>query len=234
VRRLVPFLAVLAAIAASPPAASAAPTPPLSNAGKWITDADGRVVLLHGVNMVYKRPPYHADATGFGADDARFLRREGLNTVRLGIIYKALEPRPGVYSGAYLDRIERTVEALSREGIFTQLDFHQDLYNERFQGEGFPDWAVQDDGLPAQPRLGFPANYLAMPALSRAFDHFWDNDPGPGGIGLQDRYAAAFRLVAERFRGERRLLGYDLFNEPWPGSGYALCIRSAAAPSTRS
>ena len=36
-------------------------------------------------------------------------------------------------------------------GIFNQLDFHQDLYNERFRG-GWPDWAVLDDGLPAAPR----------------------------------------------------------------------------------
>jgi endoglycosylceramidase len=104
------------------------------------------------------------------------------------------------------------------------LDFHQDLYNERFQGEGFPDWAVQDDGLPASPQLGFPANYLVMPALWRAFDHFWDNAPGPGGVGLQDRYAEAFRVVAERFRGDPSVMGYDIFNEPWPGSGYLSCI----------
>ena len=83
------------------------------------------------------------------------------------------------------------------------LDFHQDLYNERFQGEGWPDWAVQDDGLPAEPKAGFPANYLVMPALQRAFDHFWANDPGPGGVGLQDRYAAAWAHVAARFRSTR-------------------------------
>ena len=35
-----------------------------------------------------------------------------------------------------------------------------------------------------------------MPALEHAYDHFWDNSPGPGGVGLQDRYAAAWRHVA--------------------------------------
>ena len=40
------------------------------------------------------------------------------------------------------------------------LDFHQDLFHERFQGEGAPDWAVQDDGLPAEPQLGFPNQLL--------------------------------------------------------------------------
>jgi endoglycosylceramidase len=110
------------------------------------------------------------------------------------------------------------------------LDFHQDLYNERFQGEGWPDWAVQDDGLPAQPQSGFPGNYLAMPALQRSFDHFWDNDPGPGGVGLQDRYAAAWRHVASRFHDNPSVLGYDLLNEPWPGTLWQQCANTAGCP----
>jgi endoglycosylceramidase len=114
--------------------------------------------------------------------------------------------------------------------VFTLLDFHQDMYNERFQGEGFPDWAVQDDDIPAQPQTGFPGNYLAQAALNRAFQHFWDNDPGPGGVGLQDRYAAAWRHVAARFRGERDLLGYDLFNEPWPGPQWPTCANTEGCP----
>ena len=124
------------------------------------------MVVLHGVNMVAKRPPYAPDATGFGADDAAFLAAEGYTTVRLGIIYAAVEPQPGVYDDAYLDRIAKTVRVLGGHGIVSLLDFHQDLYNERFQGEGWPDWAVIDDGLPAEPKLGFPGNYLGMPALS--------------------------------------------------------------------
>ena len=51
--------------------------------------------ILHGLNMVYKRPPYDPGAVGFGADDAQFLRRNGFNTIRLGLIYKAVEPQPG-------------------------------------------------------------------------------------------------------------------------------------------
>ena len=65
-----------------------------------------------------------------------------------------------------------------QERIFSLLDFHQDLYNERFEGEGWPDWQTLDDGQPAEPKNGFPANYLLMPALNSAFDHFWANDPG--------------------------------------------------------
>src|SRR3954470_20183778 len=211
---------------AAAPAASAAPQLPIGHAGRWMTDAEGRVTILHGLNMVSKRPPYAPDATGFGDDDAAFLASEGYNTVRVGIIYKAVEPAPGVYDDAYLDRIRGTVDALARHGIVSLLDFHQDLYNERFEGEGWPDWAVIDDGLPAEPKNGFPANYLAMPALQRAFDHFWANDSG-----LQNHYAAAWRRVAERFGSHPAVLGYDLLTEPWPGSTWQQCANPQGCPA---
>src|SRR5829696_110037 len=211
-------------------AAHAGPTAPLGHSGRWITDAKGRVAILHGVNMVNKRPPYTPSATGFGDDDAAFLRRHGFNTVRLGLIYKAVEPSPGSYDDAYLSQIAATEAELARHGVFSQLDFHQDMYNERFQGEGWPDWAVQDDGLPNTPQLGFPANYFGMPALLRAFDHFWANDPGPGGVGLQDRYAAAWGHVASRFASARHTLGFDLLNEPWPGTPWVTCLTLNGCP----
>jgi endoglycosylceramidase len=208
-----------------------AAVPRLGHAGRWNTDADGRVVILHGVNMVYKRPPYDLATPGFGADDAAFLRRIGFNTVRVGVIWKAVEPRPGAYDDAYLASIERTVRTLARYGIHSMLDFHQDMYNERFQGEGAPDWAVIDDGLPALPQLGFSNNYFLMPALIRAFDHFWANDPGPGGVGLQDRFAAAWRHVAERFRSVPGVMGYEILNEPWPGSAWPTCANNLGCPT---
>jgi endoglycosylceramidase len=207
------------------PSACAAPALPLGHSGRWITDAHGRVVGLHGLNMVDKRAPYAPDATGFGDDDAEFLAAEGFNVVRVGLIYKAVEPQPGIYDDAYLDRIRTTVDELAAHGIVSMLDFHQDLYNERFQGEGWPDWAVIDDGLPAQPASGFPANYLVMPALQRAFDHFLAND-----AGLQDRYAAAWAHVAERFRDVPSVLGYELLNEPWPGTAWQDCANPAGCP----
>jgi endoglycosylceramidase len=214
---------------ASPAVAGAGPTLPLGHAGRWITDATGRVVTLHGVNEVYKLAPYYPAVSGFGDDDAAFLAANGLDAVRVGVIWKALEPAPGVYDDAYLSQIAATVDTLARHGIVSMLDFHQDLYNERFQGEGAPDWAVQDDGLP-NPPLGFPGNYLGNPALQRALDHFFNNDPGPGGVGLQDRFAAAWAHVAERFRSNVNVLGYEVLNEPFPGTTWAQCANTVGCP----
>src|SRR3954470_5840332 len=199
-------------------ASRAAPQAPLGHSGRWITDRGGRVVILHGLNMVNKRPPYQPGAVGFGADDADFLRRNGFNTVRLGLIYKAVEPRPGRIANGYL-RKERSIErTLAGRGVFSLVDFHQDLYNEKFGGEGWPDWAVLDDGQPAEPLSGFPASYITSPGLNRAFDNWWANTPGPGSVPLQVRYARAWARVAQVFRSDPGVLGYDLLNEPWPGS----------------
>jgi endoglycosylceramidase len=190
------------------------------HAGRWLVDDSGRVVVLHGVNLVNKLPPYHPAAIGFDAEDARFLSGSGFNAVRLGIIWKALEREPGSYDRSYLERIAATVAELREEGIHVLLDFHQDMWNERFNGEGAPDWAVQDDGLRPWPNVGFPGNYAVMRALWRAYDHFWAND-----AGVQDRYAAAWRHVAGRFRDEPAVFGYDIFNEPFPGSRAVRSLR---------
>ncbi len=230
IRSIVLATAVAAAslLVAAPAQAADAPRP--SQAGRWLLDADGRVLVTHGVNMVSKTGSHQPADNGFSADDAAFLAENGFTTVRLGLIWKSVEPSPGEYDDAYIESIRQTAELLAAEGIYSLLDFHQDLYNERFQGEGAPDWAVQDDGLPAQPAAGFPFNYFAMPALWRAFDHFWNNDPGPDNVGLQDRYAAAWAHVAERFSSTPGVMGYDLFNEPWPGTGYAVCVNPGGCP----
>jgi endoglycosylceramidase len=207
------------------------PLLPLSNSGRWLTDANGRVVIQHGFNMVYKLPPYQPAAAGFDAADADFLARHGFNTVRLGLIYKAVEPTPGKVDHDYIRKVRSIERMLARHGITSLIDFHQDLYNEKFSGEGWPDWAVLDDGLPAGPLSGFPATYLTSPGLNRAFDNFYANDAGPGGVGLIQRFGAAWKRVAASFRGDKGVLGYDLLNEPWPGSGFADCFNIAGCPA---
>jgi endoglycosylceramidase len=209
--------------------AAAAPAPPFGHAGGFVTDSTGRVFMTHGVNMVYKVEPYEPSAAGFGDDDAAFLAREGFNSVRLGVIYKAVERQPGVYDDAYLANVAETAAMLAKRHIAPLVDFHQDMYNEKYQGEGWPDWAVIDDGVPNQPLVGFSNNYLVNGALNRAFDNFWANTPGPGGVGIGDRFAQAWKHVSERFAGEN-ILGYDLLNEPWPGNGWQQCVNPTGCP----
>ncbi len=229
-RRLV-VLALAAALAgacgdASPPpdpAASLGPVGALGHVGRWLTDETGRVVLLHGVNFVQKFPPIPPADVGFDADDAAFLRENGFNAVRLGAVFGAIMPAPGEIDTRYVESFAATARLLASEGIYALLDFHQDGYGPLVHGNGFPEWATLTDGLPNPPEP-FPVYYLTNPALQRAFDNFWDNRPGPDGVPLQEHYAAAVRAVAAAVADEPRILGYDLMNEPWPGTIHEPCL----------
>jgi endoglycosylceramidase len=206
---------------------SGPPVMPIGHVRTWLTDATGRVVVLHGLNQVYKVPPYEPSADGFGDDDAAFLGANGFNAMRVGVIWEAVEPQPGSYDDNYLASIAQTVQTLATHGVLSLLDFHQDLYNEVFQGEGAPAWAVQTGGLP-NPQLGFPGNYFLNPAEGFAWNSFWRNAPAPDGIGLQDHYAATWAHVAAYFRGNPGVFGYEILNEPWPGLVWEPCANPVA------
>ena len=78
----------------------------------------------------------------------------------------------------------------------------------------------------------FPTYYLTNPAIQAAFDSFWTDQTGPGGVPLQDRVAAIFSALADRFAGNDGVLGYDLINEPWPGTTYSDCVTLAGGCPT--
>jgi endoglycosylceramidase len=201
-------------------------TPQLRREGRWMVDEKNRVVLLHGVNAVWKLAPYYPpnEPAGFTAADADWLRDHGFNTVRLGTIFAGVMPQQGQLDPAYLAGVDRVVQLLASRGIWVMLDFHQDLYSERFEGEGFPDWAVYDDGIPHLNDFGFPGNYLT-PECSRSFDNFWANTNG-----LWDHYREAWKAVAGKWKDQPYLMGYDLINEPWPGTDLATCANPLGCP----
>jgi endoglycosylceramidase len=210
--------------------------------GPWLLDRTGRTVLLHGVDLVYKVPPYEVEVSGTGRSvltrpEAQRMAQLGFTVVRLGIIWKGLEPgtdpmndsaicTPGTprTSGpdqfdarifdAYMSRLEATVSLLARYRIFSLIDMHQDVYNEAFGGEGAPDWAVCTDGITPEPQRNvenWSVNYSG-PGVAQAYDHFWDNDV----VGdLQGKFDTMWTRIATRFRGNPWVIGYDPFNEPY-------------------
>jgi endoglycosylceramidase len=232
-RRLV-LLALALLLLGAGTAQAAGPIPPLRSEGRWITDATGRVVQLRGVNEVAKSAPYYPAAFGFGEDDARFLAEHGFNSVRLGVDFRGLMPEPGKVEHAYIDQLAGTVRDLSRHGIFVLIDFHQDGFAPKYNGNGLPDWMAIDDGLPNPPDAVFPLYYIQNPAMQRAFESLWANRPGPGGIGLQDYYAQGVSAVAKRFAHSPWVLGYNPINEPFPGARWTNCLRVEGCPNLES
>ncbi|MCW2940988.1 MAG: endoglycoceramidase [Actinomycetia bacterium] len=216
---------------AGSPATAGAIQPPLGHAGRWITDAQGRHVTLHGMNMVAKVAPFIPDQLGFGDDDAAFLAAHGFNAVRLGIVVTGLEPSPGHFDEHYLASLAGTVATLARHGIRSLIWFPQELYNIQFKGNGMPNWMVRTDGIPISLLNGsMISNFLVQPALLRTVDNFWNNKPVYG-KGLQDWIAQAWQHVARKFHDDPAVLGYDIWNEPWPGTAWPSCLPPAGCPA---
>jgi endoglycosylceramidase len=206
------------------------PVGPVTHQGRWLTDATGRVLLLHGVNVVNKTPPYYPSAEGFSDDDAAWLAENGLRIVRVGVLGTGLSPTAGVVDASYIEEIASTVSLLAKHGVFALLDLHQDGWGPTVGSDGFPGWMTLTDGA-VNNHTGFPLYYLEDPAVQASFQSFWDDAHGPGGEGLQEDYVSMLGALAKRFAGEPYVLGYDLFNEPWPGTTWNACLDATGCAS---
>ncbi|MEF7439391.1 cellulase family glycosylhydrolase [Paenibacillus lautus] len=184
--------------------------------GQRFFNEDGAQVILNGINLVckdkakgYVEP---CDASLFA-----WFRDQGFNVVRLGLIWDGVEPEPGVYDDAYLNRIKQQVVWAEQHDLYVFLDMHQDLYSLLY-GDGAPAWATLSDDLPHVTGHIWSDAYLESPAVNRALDHFWRNTPASDGIGLQDHYAAMWKHAAQSMADCPNIIGYDMMNEPYPGT----------------
>lgn len=201
---------------------------PVRHQGRWLTDADGRVLLLTGVNLVAKGA-LTPDGRGFGADDADFLVANGFEAVRLGLSPDAFMPTPGQVDPAYLASYAQTVKTLTDRGLLVLVDLHQDGWGPAVCGNGFPAWMTLTHGA-ENTCTGFPLYYVTNPAIQAAFQSFWDNEPASDGIGLQDHVATMFGALAGAVGDDHGVLGYDILNEPWPGTTWQPCAVAPGCP----
>lgn len=185
---------------------------PLHTTGLWLVDGAGRVVVLHGLNIVPLDESTPAPLP-IGDEDVHLLASHGFNTVRLGVLYSLVKPQPDRFDDAYIERIADLQRRFAEAGLQVLIDFHQDAFD-----RGMPEWTTDTDGLPFT-----PIHPLFDPARNRAWDNFWANAPAPDGMPMWDHYAGALARVAARFRDAPGVLGYDLMNEPWPGSRWPTC-----------
>ncbi|MHB8611963.1 MAG: cellulase family glycosylhydrolase [Candidatus Dormibacteraceae bacterium] len=150
----------------------------------------------------------------------------GFNLIRLPLSWSLLEPRRGRFSKLYLDRIAQVVGWAGAAGIHVILDMHQNAYS-RYVGtssppplpggapaqlqyySGAPAWATFTDGLPSE---AYGNQRELNPAVMEADTNFWYNRDG-----IQDEYIATIAYLARRFKDDSTVVGYSLFNEPWPG-----------------
>ena len=195
--------------------------------GKRFVDEFGRQRIFNGVNYCDK-----GEFNGWGAprtfylngnedteNVVRQLSEKGFNIIRLGVTWAAIEPTPGKYDEDYINKIEAFANLCEKYGLYFYLDLHQDLYGGPGNaGDGAPVWACMTDGKKFKPvRFVWAEGYFFRKAVHRCFDNFWANKEYDG-IGIQTRFLNMWSHLAERFKDHPALFGFDLFNEPFPGT----------------
>lgn len=202
-------------------------------------DELGRVRIFRGVAISYKVAPYlpMIDAfnpiTSFAEDDLRLLDKLNLNVIRLGISWAAVQPRRGKdwFDLEYLARIKQMVETWEEAGLYVIIECHQDLFAEKFMGDGAPSWAITRDwntlpfpmpvhGLSVakyDPLLGVdsaPINmnytdawgfHYVSDSVTRAFWGLYTNYDG-----VQDEFVGFWEKLAETFTGMSNVMGYGM------------------------
>lgn len=188
----------------------------LKTNGMSFINEDGAHVILNGVNLVCK-----SKEKGYvePCDEGLFtwFHEQGFNVIRLGLIWDGVEPEPGIYDDVYLSKIRQQIDWAERNGIYIFLDMHQDLYSSLY-ADGAPEWATLTDDLPHMSGALWSDAYLESPAVNRAIDHFWRNSLASDDIGLQDHYTMMWNHVANFFADCPNIIGYDIMNEPYPGT----------------
>src|SRR3954452_3137143 len=231
-RRIASIGLIAAAILASAPDAPALPRLHATRGDSpAIVTADGRQVLLRGVNVnqlgdYWQQRPDIPATLPLREQDFEGIHALGMDVVRLIVHWSKLEPQRGQFDPAYLDRIRQAVAWAGQNGVYVVLDMHQDAWGKYIaspkdetcapgfvhqQGwDGAPRWATLTDGLPT---CRFGVREIA-PAVGQAWQSFYaDRD------GIQGELVRTWARLAREFAADPTVAGYDLLNEP--NTGYA-------------
>lgn len=191
--------------------------------GKRFVDEYGRHRIFNGVNYsdkVAERWCLIHDEEYMDLTIRRF-KQCGWNIVRLGIPWAAIEPKPNQYNEKYIDKVEMVLNLCEKYGIYVFVDMHQDLFGgsaDARGGDGAPEWAcLRGTKKPRNSKLVWATGYFWDKGVHNCFDNFWA-DAKVNGVGLQTYFINMWCHLAERVKDHPALLGFDLFNEPYPGS----------------
>jgi endoglycosylceramidase len=218
-------------------------------------DEKGRTVVLHGVNVVVKLPPYLPNTQSFDPmnslsdEDIEYFKKFGFNLVRFGVLWESIERTPGNFDYTQLNKVEQIVNKLGENGIYVIIDAHQDMFSRILCGEGVPafyaknlhydqtcnttylsqllqsfgaclplgmfGWRYDADGLPLiEDCKRFPfAGYHLSPELTTIYNSFYNNEDG-----VIDKFIKFWKVLATKFKNNKYVIGYDIWNEPWPGN----------------
>jgi Cellulase (glycosyl hydrolase family 5) len=227
--------------------------------GSWFRDEEKRYVLFRGVNFGSrsKLPPYlpiaPLDIHDISKLDLKkeiesvqseldLLKNLGFNIIRLLISWKAIEPRPNPNleellpeGRKYLEYMKEIIDELYARNLYVILDFHQDIANEVYGGDGFPDWAIAIDEEHERPKAAtkpdkkWQFKYMINKSLKETLKSFWENDLTNLDEGLKNYPVRTHleRTIGQTVKffkslndglGHPAVLAVEPFNEPHPST----------------
>jgi hypothetical protein len=205
--------------------------------GRYITDDEGRILLLRGYKPEAGAPCPASGGTGsrdretislpgrlFPLDkaDACFerLRSRGLTFILMPLPWNALEQEgPGIYDEAYLAYLRKILLSAEKRGI--SVFIRPFLGDRETGGQGIPAWIFEKIGLDI--KGPDPSNPYAEAAFFTLF--FAGNSFAPEfrieGVmaqdWLQERYFAAMRHCFRRLKNCAALAGWSAMGTPCRG-----------------
>ena len=215
--------------------------------GKFIDTTTNNELYFHGVNVVYKGPPWYPKLdkfntiTSFNEKDYKLLENLGFNSVRLGIMWPGIEPNEDIIDNKYLDILYNITLELKKYNIYVILDFHQDIISSLFCGEGVPNWFVFKY-LDNTTINNFPIPVdKPYNILDNTFDNTYNKNYNISNLCDEDNwikyhfsYAVSetfqklydnpesmknyWNAVSKKFRDCENCIGYEIINEPWAGN----------------
>lgn len=182
---------------------------PRKGDNSYFRDKFGRIQIFHGANVCNASKtsedmlPWHTEK------EYRLFKEHGFNVIRFLIFWEAIEPEKGNYNLEYIAKVKGHIEILNNLGINVVLDIHQDLFNKKFGGNGFPDWALPEKEYKFNPQKEWYKNYFQK-AVLKSYSNFWKSHD------LKQSYIKMVAFVHEQFKGYPNILGIDVMNEPFP------------------
>lgn len=187
---------------------------------KYIYDKENRISIYHGMNVsnfakhASDKPGYFdrgtASVSWHTQKDYRRMNEWGFNLMRYLVFWEAIEPEDGTYDEYYMKMTIGRIKTAGQYGIDVVVDLHQDLFAQKFTGNGFPEWVINDDGEKFTPRTPWNLNYLE-PAVIASYTNFWkDRD-------AQAKYVNMLEYVLKQVDNLDNVIGLDIMNEPFPG-----------------
>jgi endoglycosylceramidase len=177
----------------------------LRTEGTWIKNDRGETVILRGLNLCALQD--YVDSEKWLKESAERgldqIVSWGFNVVRMPISWAVLEPEPDKFNDAKLKVLDGFLKLCAKKGVYVIIDMHQWNWSARFAGDGAPQWSCEKFEAAPWDKDMRPMLYAAT--------EFWRDRK------LWDHFAAVWRLVAERYKDDPAVAGYDLFNEPNPG-----------------